>query len=133
MDSIPWYEALETRHDAMDDDHRRLVELLNQLADRISKRRGHGPCMSLLEEIIGHTKSHFALEQQLMADYRYPRMSRHAAEHAMLVKQAEDFRATFDPDAPGALTQLMHFAEVWLSFHILFSDKELAQFLAART
>jgi hemerythrin-like metal-binding protein len=132
MDSIPWYEILETRHTVMDDDHRKLVELLNRLAAGVKKRKAAADCLKLLDEIIEHTKSHFELEQRLMAQHHYPSAGQHAAEHSMLINQAEDYRATLDLDAPGAHTALMHFAEVWLSFHILFSDKELAQFLAKR-
>ena len=67
-----------------------------------------------------------------MAQHRYPKAEQHAAEHAMLIRQALDYRKSFDADPAAAKSSLTHFADVWLAFHILFSDKELAAFLDAK-
>ena len=85
---------------------------------------------TLMLAAIEHAKAHFELEEQLMAQHHYPKSDQHKAEHAMLIDQALNYRATFAVDAVESPVAVAHFPEVWLAFHILFSDKDLADFLA---
>jgi hemerythrin len=130
MDWISWDDTLRTGDASMDAAHRGLVELFNLLADAVEKRKGKGSYAKVLDNIIEHAKTHFALEEQLMAEHRYPKSEQHKAEHAMLIDQALNYRATFEADSASSPVAVTRFAEVWLAFHILFSDKELAVFLA---
>jgi hemerythrin-like metal-binding protein len=91
---------------------------------------GKDSCAKVLGDIIQHTTMHFDLERQLMAQHRYPKTEQHTAEHATLIEQVLHYKATFDMDSSGSPIALARFPEVWLGFHILFSDKELANFLA---
>ena len=130
METIAWDESLDTGHEGMDAEHKELAELFQKLRDALETSAGKASCTKALDNIIGHTRAHFDLEQRLMTQYQYPKTEQHAAEHAMLIRQALDFRASFDVDLVTSRSVLMRFADVWLAFHILFSDKELAAFLA---
>ena len=130
MDWIAWDNTLKTGHARMDADHHALAGLFNLLADAVEKRKGREFYGSVLDHIIQHAQTHFALEEQLMAEYHYPKSEQHRAEHAMLIGQALNYRATFDVGATQSPIAVAHFPEVWLAFHILFSDKELADCLA---
>ena len=130
MDWIGWDEALETGDAGMDADHKQLAGLFNRLRDALANGEEKIYCSAILDDIIRHTRTHFELEQGLMLQHRYPKAEQHAAEHAMLIRQALDFRNSFDADSAASRPAQMRFADVWLAFHILFSDKELAAFLA---
>lgn len=130
MDWIGWDEALETGHAGMDADHKQLAGLFNRLRDALANGEGKVCYSAVLDDIIRHTRAHFELEQRLMMQHQYPKAEQHAAEHAMLIRQALDFRNSFDTDTDASRPAQMRFADVWLAFHILFSDKELAAFLA---
>jgi hemerythrin-like metal-binding protein len=130
MDWISWDHTLMTGHARMDADHKVLAELFNLLPHAVEQRKGKDFCAKVLDDIIQHATSHFDLERQLMAQYRYPKTKQHMAEHAMLLEQALHYEATFDMDSSESRIALARFPEVWLGFHILFSDKDLANFLA---
>lgn len=130
MNWIAWDNTLDTGHARMDAEHKALAELFNLLPHAVEHRKGRDFCSKVLDDIIQHAKMHFDLEQQLMAQHHYPKTEQHAAEHAMLIDQALHYQATFDTDSSGSRIALTRFPEVWLAFHILFSDKELADFLA---
>jgi hemerythrin len=127
---IPWDELLTTGHSVLDADHKILIALFGQLEDSVRKRRGNAVSSGLLAEIIEHAKTHFAQEEQLMAEYRYPMADRHAAEHVQLIKRAKTFKIKFDGGTPGSHIDLIHFPEDWLTFHILGADRDLGDFLA---
>ncbi len=130
MDWIAWDDTLDTGHAGMDADHKELAELFNLLRDAVESGEGKAACAQVLDDIIRHAQTHFELEQRLMTQHRYPKAEQHAAEHAMLISQALDYKEGFDMDSATTRSALMRFPEVWLAFHILFSDKELAAFLA---
>ena len=130
MDWVSWDNTLKAGHAKMDADHNRLAELFNLLADAVEKGKGRDCYDSLLDDIIGHAQTHFGLEEQLMAEHHYPKLKQHKAEHAMLISQARNYRAAFDVGDMVPPVAVAHFPEVWLVFHILFSDKPLADFLA---
>jgi hemerythrin-like metal-binding protein len=131
MEWIPWDDMLATGHADIDADHKILIALFNQLTDSVRKRSGKAVTGDLLDDIIEHAKTHFAMEDRLMADHRYPKADQHAAEHVQLIKRAINFKAKFDVGSPGSHIEVIHFPEDWLTFHILGADKELGEFLAA--
>jgi len=130
MDWNAWDETLETGHAGMDADHAHLAGLFDRLRDAIEGGESNAACVKILDDIIGHTRAHFELEQRLMVQHRYPKAEQHAAEHAMLILQAQDYRHSFDIHVAASRSAQIRFADVWLAFHILFSDKALADFLA---
>ena len=125
-----WDNTLETGHARMDADHLELATLFNLLREAVEQRKGKEFCASVLDRIIQHAKEHFRREQQLMAKHHYPKIEQHTAEHVMLLNQALNYRATFDTGAAEPQIAVIDFPDVWLGFHILFSDKDLARFLA---
>ncbi len=131
IDVFAWHQVLSTGHAAMDLDHKKLADLLALLGEGLDKRIGGEFCHKLMEDLILAAKEHFDLEERTMAECRYPMKLQHAGEHAMLIGQLRDFLSTLDVDSSGAHAALVQFTEVWLSFHILFSDKKFADFLAA--
>jgi len=130
MDWIAWDETLETGHAGMDADHKHLAGLFERLRDALEGGEEKASCVEILDGIIRHTQAHFELEQRLMIQHRYPKADQHAAEHAMLIRQAQDYRDSYDTDTAASKSAQIRFADVWLAFHILFTDKELAAFLA---
>ena len=129
MDRIAWDDTLDTGHAGMDADHRELADLFDRLREAVESGEGQPACARILDKVITRAKAHFEYEQDLMIAQRYPKTQQHAAEHAMLMRQALDYREHFDVDSAASRLALMHFADIWLAFHILFSDKELAAFI----
>jgi len=125
-----WDKTLETGQALMDAEHEELARLFNLLRDTAEQRRDKESCSQVLEQIIGHAMTHFERELELMLKWQYPKIEQHKAEHAMLLAHAIGYKAAFDAGTVGPEIALNDFPDVWLSFHILFSDKDLARFLA---
>ena len=114
----------------MDADHRNWPGCSICCATLSRAAREKAACLQVLDKIIGHAQAHFDRERALMAQHRYPKADQHGAEHTMLIHQAQALKLGVECDFAASTTELAGFPEVWLAFHILFSDKELAEFLA---
>lgn len=130
MTWIVWDSTLETGQAQMDEDHHELARLFDLLCAAVAQRREREYCSTVLEQIIEHAAAHFESEEELMTGRDYPKTGQHIAEHAMLLAQAIEYRAAFDAGIAEPNIALADFPDVWLAFHILFSDKDLARFLA---
>jgi hemerythrin len=130
MEWIGWDSELELGHAAMDADHKELVALVNLLADGVVNHRGRETYDQLLKDLLANVEAHFGREDALMALHHYPFADEHKSQHAKLIQSAREFSSQFDATAAPSVS-LLYFFEQWLIRHILSTDRELADFLAA--
>ena len=128
MHTITWDGRLETGHAVIDSHHENLVHLFNQVVSIANHRAGKLVCNRVLDKLIRHTKEHFAFEELLMTQYRYPERAEHMAEHETLIRRALAYR--LDPGSSESRMPLIELGRDWLTLHMLNSDKRLTGFLA---
>jgi hemerythrin-like metal-binding protein len=125
-----WGEEQATGHAGMDHAHRKLVDLINQLADCMESNKPKELCSNTLEQLIELTKAHFTAEEHLMDRYRYPEARDHKALHAMLLKDVLAFKASYDASDGAQFMTLLVILDSWLARDIMTADKALADFIA---
>jgi hemerythrin-like metal-binding protein len=126
-----WGEEEITGHAGMDHAHKKLVDLINELADCMENNESKEFCSNTLEQFIELTKAHFMAEEHLMDRYRYPEARGHKALHAMLLKDVLAFKASYDASDSAQLMTLLVILDSWLDRDIMTADKALAHFIAA--
>lgn len=82
---LEWRSMLEVGVAEMDDDHRRLIELLNRAQDA-SADDDQRASLSVLHELQDFVAWHFAREELLMARLRYGGSGAHRNEHGQLLE-----------------------------------------------
>ena len=127
MVMMEWNEALKLGHSKIDRDHQKLIALINELGEAMAAGQGREVCGRVLAELIGYTKTHFAMEEHLMSQYQYAQSTAHMAEHAKLVREVLEFQGRYDAGTATLSVSLLHFLMEWLTHHILESDKALAK------
>lgn len=132
MALLEWSEDLSVGFDEIDNDHKKLIDLLNDVDAAVVA--GHAPHVvgGFLEELISYTIWHFRHEEELMEAHGDPDILMHKAQHVELTEAAEDMHQRFlDGDADVAET-LLPFLKDWLTSHILETDMKTGAFLASR-
>jgi hemerythrin-like metal-binding protein/PAS domain S-box-containing protein len=128
---MEWNDSLQTGHGAIDSQHRKLVDMLNRLADAMATGKGRELCDTVLDELIEYTQTHFAAEEQLMASHNYPKLAQHKAKHETLVKDVLAFKAKCEAGAMGLPISLLQFLKDWLTNHIKGTDKAMVAEIVA--
>lgn len=123
---FPWNSHFETGIEVIDQQHRKLVAILNGLAleglgtDRV---RFH----QVLGELLDYTHYHFDTEEKIWREHlgEGAQFQGHHQAHELFFKQISDFG---DKGEAGALEplELIQFLTQWLAFHILESDRRMA-------
>jgi hemerythrin-like metal-binding protein len=134
-DSIPlmtWDDGLSVGVKTLDDQHKRLIELLNQLHRSKASGKGDSTTRSVLNELLAYTVDHFACEERLFEQHGYPVAADHRQQHEILKGQVVDFATAFEAGKASLSAELFLFLRGWLNGHIRASDRGYGPFLSER-
>lgn len=124
MALMEWNPALSVNVKQFDDQHKKLVNMVNNLHDAMKIGKGNEVLGKILDGLISYTASHFADEERLMGTHAYPAISSHKAEHEKLVKQVLELQQKFKAGQPILTNTVMQFLKDWLVKHIQGDDKK---------
>ena len=112
---------------AMDEQHRQLVRMVNELNQSIyAADSDAAPIAAQFEALIDYTVMHFQTEHRLMVAHAYPDMAAHDYEHGQLTSELR--MIVQKKNSEGDLLVLQRVKD-WLLNHILSSDRALGRFL----
>lgn len=132
-DLVPWTDALRVGVGVIDDDHRVLIEMLNELARAMRAGSAAEVARRTLDGLVEYTQSHFGREETLMARHRYPGREAHVKAHVGFRAKVSEVVAELEAGNAHALSfELLGFLQQWLVDHIQRADRALGTFLAER-
>lgn len=110
----------------IDEQHRKMTEIVNRLNALIRQGAADDEVARVLDELLEFTTFHFSTERRLMERHGYPELSAHAASHEYLLLELADFDEKIA--GMGKLFQLK-LTRDWLLQHIIKDDLPLGEFL----
>lgn len=131
MALVKWDDALSVGNKAIDDDHRKLFEILDKLQQAMRVGKANAVLGDILDELVRYTVTHFQREEQYMRRIGYAGYVAHKAEHDRLISEVQDLQLRFRNGALTLSISINQFLSEWLSKHIMTLDKALASELAA--
>lgn len=111
--------------DAIDEEHRRLFQMLNEAITLSQDAADVKPIANnLLASLKDYAATHFAHEEAYMESIHDPELSLQKAEHAAFTTKMNEFQLdTTSPEtAKASLQGLLSYLVRWLYHHILSSD-----------
>jgi hemerythrin-like metal-binding protein len=123
MALITWGPKLEIGIGIVDSQHRRLVDLINQLNEAIEGGRGVAVVGETLEGLIDYTHTHFRTEEDLLKEHNYEDYDLHRREHRIFTDQIEIYRDRLDAGSLRISSEVMEYMRGWLLTHIGSSDR----------
>jgi len=112
--------------EAMDEQHRKLISLMNRLQDLSVSGESAG-ISTILKELYNFTIYHFREEEIYMESISYPDFEGHRYVHKDLLRRLEGY--TVDFEKTGVLNQeIFDFLVLWLTAHIRMMDTRYSEF-----
>lgn len=133
MAEVVWSEKLCIGIQQVDDEHQRLVMVLNQLDEAMRTGKGTRVMSEILAQLVTYTQEHFNSEEELMQECEYTNIKLHQAQHRQLVEKVVKFQEKFDKSGKRITREMMEFLPYWLKNHILVDDLEFAKFYLGAT
>jgi len=122
-DLIKWSEEFGINIEEVDEQHKVLVGLLNELHRAIREHHGKATLREILGHLAEYTRTHFLLEESLMRLTRYRGLEIHKQQHQDLMLQVEALQHKLDTEDAAISFELLHFLGNWLIQHINDSDR----------
>ena len=72
MPLFTWNESYSVSVKSMDDQHKRLFDLINQLHDAMNAGKGKQMVGLVLKEMLEYTRTHFTAEEKVLERLAYP-------------------------------------------------------------
>lgn len=128
---VNWNSNLETGIEVIDNQHKELVEKVNELLEAGKNRRAKEEIESMLDFLEKYVVDHFATEEESMLKYDYPRYQEHKQIHQDFIQEVSELKAVYqERGAKLDLVITLNSKVVkWLINHIMGVDKQLAKFL----
>jgi hemerythrin len=130
MALITWTENLSVHVPELDEQHKKLVQMLNQLHDAMQQGQGRDVLQRLLAQLVQYTATHFAAEEQLMQKANYSDFPQHKSEHDKLKSKVLDLKQRLESGESRLTVSVLQFLQNWLVNHIQGTDKKYAPILA---
>jgi len=129
MALFTWSEQFSLKIDSMDEQHKKLIDILNQFHDAMLQKKEDKKIGETLAELIAYTEFHFAEEEKLLQENGYPDLDNHKNEHDELRQKVTEFQREYVQGSQTVTDDVMFFLKDWLVNHILGVDKRYAPFL----
>ena len=121
---IKWRPIYETKHKIIDNQHKELVNIINELyLSTISNNETNGAFIKAVKKCIDYTQYHFKTEEKIMDLINYSDAENHKAMHKNFCVELVNQIKRYEEGQPFVANKFLKYLKDWLLEHIAFRDK----------
>lgn len=124
---ITWDPKYSVTVEAIDNQHRKLFDITNQLLDVFESNAGD--VLPIIKELVDYLSIHFHAEHLIMADSNYPGFPSHMQEHQKFTTRIEQFLEGYKEQNQELTSDMVVFLRDWLFDHTCGIDQEYGAYL----
>ena len=132
MSEIQWKARYELGIPLIDEQHKRIFFLLNQLQGAVVGRQPRTDVESIFLGLVRQTREHFHTEETFMSQMGFPTLEDHRGQHAKLADGLHGLEVRFREGDTSMAMLVTTYLGSWLQHHIREGDRVYADFLAER-
>ncbi|RLD67450.1 MAG: hemerythrin [Bacteroidetes bacterium] len=121
---VLWNEKYNTGIKEIDDQHKKLVNILNELYESFIDRTTNEKLKKVVQEMAAYTEYHFGVEEKYFKEFNYEGANEHIIEHQTFVHKVKIFKEDMEEGKVSVTFQLMNFLRSWLIEHINGTDRK---------
>jgi len=124
MSYLKWSDKYSLNVAEIDEQHRKLVSLVNDMYDAMHAGKGRDMIGTVIAEFVDYTDYHFKAEERLLRQNGYPEYDEHKVMHDNLSRKAHSIKEAFDRGNTPTAIEVMLLLTNWLNTHILEEDRK---------
>jgi hemerythrin-like metal-binding protein len=121
-----WDHSYETGINSIDQDHKQLVNLINDLYEAMQDGSGGALLLPIFSALRHYTETHFTREEGYMIKCDAPGQENHLQEHKRMVAKLADLEDRHRRGEAAISLQTLNFLRDWLKNHICRVDQTMA-------
>jgi len=128
MGDIEWNEGMSVGVESIDQDHKILLSLINEINEAINNDSTHLIIKIIFEKLEKYVKEHFSREELLLEQCNYEGLAEHKQQHVEFINKIPKLRNQLLHADTVEVAQEVHlFLFNWLMTHIIIDDMSYAQ------
>jgi diguanylate cyclase (GGDEF)-like protein/hemerythrin-like metal-binding protein/PAS domain S-box-containing protein len=134
IDIFPWDDNFNTDIAVIDEQHKKLVQLLNKLASHVAFQSDLPALNIIFDELTDYALYHFQTEEAIWHEYlgEDPMDAAHKAVHNSFIDEVVKLKAQeHTMPVEDVVEKVLAFLTRWLASHILENDRYLAKLVFA--
>ncbi|MBF0255108.1 MAG: hemerythrin family protein [Gammaproteobacteria bacterium] len=132
MKIINWSAEYSVGVAQLDQQHQKIIDLINELADCLCTDEEMATASRVLNEMHNYIIDHFGLEERMLSSAKYPQLAEHKEGHNRFIKKFSHLCAEVDSDRSEAVPHLLAYLNDWWDGHILHEDMKYSPLLAKK-
>ena len=130
-DLIVWEDRYSVGITLIDDQHKQLVQMTNDLYLACFKDSGEAKqhFINVIHNALDYIRIHFSTEEQIMEKIEYPGLAARKKEHEKFVHQIVINAKNFEEGSHKAPAVLAKYLKDWIVSHIAVEDKQYYFFI----
>lgn len=128
MDRIIWDESFSVNVSEIDRQHKKLVEMANELHTAIMERKDEDLLGKIVSGLISYTETHFKTEEKYFNQFEYPEKKEHIEEHKSFIKKISEIIDELGTGKRTLSRDVLEFMSEWLETHIKGTDNKYSFF-----
>jgi hemerythrin len=132
MAYIDWTSQLSVGIPRFDEQHKRLIALINELHEGMRSKKGKETVGKVLNGLVDYTRVHFKAEEDAFGACKYPEGAEHKKQHDALLSKVVELKGKHDSGALFVTVETLEFLSSWLKGHIMDADRKYGPFLAGK-
>jgi len=132
MPALNWNKKYSVNIALIDEQHKKIVELLNVLSEAIAAGKAQDVLAKVMEEVMAYAKYHFKTEESLLTEHKFPGLAEHKKEHEGFAAKAALLYEDAKKGKPAVVPETVRFLIDWLDHHIVEVDQKYSAFLNSK-
>lgn len=126
FDTITWSSTYSVGVKLIDDQHKVLVNLVNDLYKHSvgNEEEEKAYFRSVIHQAVDYVKMHFGTEEKIMVRVNFPGYKEHKKAHETFITTVLQKSRDFEADKRLTLSEFAKFLKDWILSHIAFMDKQ---------
>ncbi len=129
---VAWDKNLSVGIDTIDEHHRYLFDLINDLFEVVSNNRGVREVARLINATDAYAKVHFRAEEQMMRRFDYAGIHLQEQEHQAFETKIREFYEELYDNPLIAQFDVLSYLRDWLIHHIRIEDAKLSALVSSQ-
>ena len=125
---LEWRNRYSVGNDALDADHKSIIDLINELYSAIHENSGERIIKSIFDRLLDYTKYHFNREEVYFDKMDYPQAEKHKAIHRSMVRQTQELHEKYLRNDIDIAMEALQFLKDWWIDHIVVKDLNYKSF-----
>ena len=124
MEKMNWTNELSIGNINIDNDHKKLIEVYNDLFDLIELNKNREEFAKILSKMTDYVLKHFKKEEFYMEEFKYPKLTEHKNYHYDYSYKVAMYNVYLLSTNSPEPKEIMEFLKKWWTNHILNIDME---------